>query len=141
MPVPEGQVVASPADAWEAAQDIGLPVVVKPTDGNHGRGVFARPRLAGRGRGRVAWPTEGSDVIVERFIRGDEHRLLVVGGAGRGRPRRDRLGDGDGRSTVAELIDAQINTDPRRGVTEDHPLNRLNPRDDGVSCSSWSARA
>ena len=39
VPVPEGQIVASPDEAWEAAQDLGLPVVVKPTDGNHGRGV------------------------------------------------------------------------------------------------------
>ena len=38
VPVPEGQVVNSPAEAWEAAQDIGLPVVVKPSDANHGRG-------------------------------------------------------------------------------------------------------
>ncbi|MFX5622404.1 acetate--CoA ligase family protein, partial [Acinetobacter baumannii] len=40
VPVPEGRLVDSPADAWDAAQDIGLPVVVKPCDANHGRGVF-----------------------------------------------------------------------------------------------------
>jgi len=39
VPIPEGEIVHSPAEAWSAAQDIGLPVVVKPTDGNHGRGV------------------------------------------------------------------------------------------------------
>ena len=134
VPVPEGQVVASPAEAWEAAQDIGLPVVVKPTDGNHGRGVTLD--LGSQAEVEAAWTVadrHGSEVIVERYIRGDEHRLLVVGGklvaAARG---ETAWVTGDGRSSVAELVDAQINADPRRGVTEDHPLNRLNPRDDGV---------
>ncbi|GAA4340923.1 cyanophycin synthetase [Pigmentiphaga soli] len=125
VPVPEGRMVDSKEDAWEAAQDIGLPVVVKPCDGNHGRGVFTDLRT--REEIETAFGVadgEGSGVIVERFVPGNEHRLLVVGGrmvaAARG---KSASVVGDGRSTIDELIDAQLNTDPRRGSTEDHPLN------------------
>ncbi|HJW02818.1 MAG TPA: cyanophycin synthetase [Azospira sp.] len=127
VPVPEGVIVDSAEEAWEAAEDIGLPVVVKPTDGNHGRGVFTN--LTTREEVETAFAVaqeEGSDVIVERFIRGNEHRLLVVGGrmvaAARGEIAQVV---GDGRSTVRELIESQLNSDPRRGSTEDHPLNRV----------------
>jgi cyanophycin synthetase len=134
VPVPEGQVVASAAEAWEAAQDIGLPVVVKPTDGNHGRGVTLD--LSAQAEVEAAWAVaerHGSEVIVERHIRGDEHRLLVVGGKVVAAARGETAWvTADGRTSVAELVEAQINADPRRGSTEDHPLNRLNPRDDGV---------
>ncbi|MDE2585135.1 MAG: cyanophycin synthetase [Betaproteobacteria bacterium] len=127
VPVPEGVIVDSAEEAWEAAEDIGLPVVVKPTDGNHGRGVFTN--LTTREEVETAFSVaqeEGSDVIVERFIRGNEHRLLVVGGrmvaAARGEIAQVV---GDGQSTVRELIESQLNSDPRRGSTEDHPLNRV----------------
>ena len=134
VPVPEGQVVASAAEAWEAAEDIGVPVVVKPTDGNHGRGVTLD--LRGREEIEAAYAVadrHGSEVIVERHIRGDEHRLLVVGGKLAAAARGETAWvTGDGVANVAALVDAQINADPRRGTTEDHPLNRLNPREDGV---------
>ena len=91
VPIPEGRLVQSAADAWEAAEDIGLPVVVKPYDGNHGRGVFTN--LTTREEVESAYTIaidEGSGVIVERFVLGNEHRLLVVGGkvvaAARGEP-------------------------------------------------------
>ncbi|MCA0177065.1 MAG: cyanophycin synthetase [Proteobacteria bacterium] len=127
VPIPEGQVVDSPAAAWDAAEDIGLPVVVKPSDGNHGRGVALDLRTeADVHKAYELARLHGSEVIVERYVRGHEHRLLVVGGrlvaAARG---EDAWITGDGRRTVAELIDAQINIDPRRGVNEDFPLARL----------------
>jgi cyanophycin synthetase len=67
---------------------------------------------------------EGNGVIVERFVSGNEHRLLVVGG----RLAAAAMGEtasvvGDGTSTIEELIESQINSDPRRGSTEEHPLN------------------
>ena len=127
VPVPEGRVVTSPEDAWEAAQDIGLPVVVKPTDANHGRGVSIE--LSSREDIEAAYhlaDAEGSEVLVERFVRGNEHRLLVVGGKVVAAARGETAWViGDGRSTVAELIDSQLNTDPRRGLTEDFPLNKI----------------
>lgn len=125
VPVPQGRLVANAADAWEAAQEIGLPVVVKPSDGNHGRGVFTD--LSRREDIESAWQVaigEGSGVIVERFVSGVEHRLLVVGGrvvaAARGEPA---WVTGDGVATVHELIQLQLNTDPRRGHDESSPLN------------------
>lgn len=134
IPVPEGCVAASPAAAWEAAEDIGVPVVLKPTDGNHGRGVSLDLRT--RAEVEAAWEVaarHGSEVMVERFIPGDEHRLLVVGGKLVAAARGESLFVvGDGRATVTELVDTQINTDPRRGTTEDHPLNRLDPAGDGI---------
>ena len=121
--MPEGRLVDSPEDAWDAAEDIGLPVVVKPYDGNHGRGVFTN--LTTREEVLSAYAVaveEGSGVIVERFVLGNEHRLLVVGDrmvAAAGEPA---WVTGDGKSSITELIDNQINTDPRRG-RENHPLN------------------
>jgi cyanophycin synthetase len=74
---------------------------------------------------------EGSGVICERFVRGVEHRLLVVGGkmlaAARG---EEAWVTGDGHASVAELIDTQINSDPRRGLTEDYPLNMIRIEED-----------
>ncbi|MDF3881729.1 cyanophycin synthetase [Cupriavidus basilensis] len=127
VPVPEGRLVESAADAWDAAEDIGLPVVVKPYDGNHGRGVFTN--LTTREEVETAYGVaidEGSGVIVERFVPGNEHRLLVVGC----RLVAAAMGEtasvtGDGKSTIDELIESQINSDPRRGSTEDHPLNKV----------------
>ena len=127
VPTPEGRTVESAEDAWEAAEDIGLPVVVKPTDANHGRGVFID--LNTRAEIETAYACaleEGSGVIVERFIRGNEHRLLIVGGklaaAARGEPLSVI---GDGISTILELIDSQLNSDPRRGELEEHPLSPI----------------
>ncbi|MBV6273998.1 cyanophycin synthetase [Alcaligenaceae bacterium CGII-47] len=127
VPVPEGRMVESVEQAWEAAQDIGLPVVIKPSDGNHGRGVFTN--LMTRAEIQTAYDIavdEGSGVVVERFIQGDEHRLLVVGGrmvaAARGDAATVR---GDGVSTINDLIDQQLNSDPRRGREEGQPLNPI----------------
>jgi cyanophycin synthetase len=124
VPVPEGRIAASPEDAWDAAQEIGTPVVVKPSDGNHGRGVsldlYHQAEI--ESAYRVA-QQEGSEVIVEKYIRGYEYRFLVVGGrlsaAVQGKPL---FVVGDGVSTIVQLIDSQINTDPRRGEAEDCPL-------------------
>jgi cyanophycin synthetase len=125
VPVPEGQVVANAQEAWEAAEDIGLPVAVKPSDANHGRGVSLElnTREEVEAAFAVAEP-EGSDVMVERFIRGHEHRLLVVGGQVVAAARGEIITvTGDGTSTVAQLIDSQLNSDPRRGAEEEFPLD------------------
>jgi len=127
VPVPEGRLVESPEDAWEAAEEIGVPVVVKPRDGNHGRGVTTE--LMTREEVETAYKLaldEGNGVIVERFVRGNEHRLLVVGGRVVAAARGESASVvGDGRSTVTELIDNQINIDPRRGTTDADPLNLI----------------
>jgi len=135
VPVPEGQLVRSAQQAWEAAQDIGVPVVVKPYDGNHGRGVSlnlttqhdveAAYALAQRKGG-------GDSVIVEKFILGNEHRLLVVGKKVVAAARGEAIWVvGDGLSTIDQLTDMQINSDPRRGSGEDAPLNAMLPSKSG----------
>jgi len=126
VPVPEGSIVASADEAWEAAQDIGLPVTVKPSDGNHARGVTLELRKEANIRAAFALAEpEGSEVIVERFIEGTEHRLLVVGGKVVAACRGEQVGvTGDGRRTVRELVD-ELNRDPRRGVEEEYPLELL----------------
>ena len=133
VPVPEGRIAASAAEAWEAAESIGLPVAVKPTDGNHGRGVTLD--LSTRELVEKAWALadqEGSEVIVERYIPGNEHRLLVVAGEVVAAARGETAWVvGDGRQSVAQLVEAQLNNDPRRGETEDHPLGRIEVREDG----------
>ena len=125
VPTPEGRTVTSPDDAWEAAQDIGLPVVVKPIDGNHGRGVFIN--LYTQQEIEAAYAVaidEGSEVLVERHIVGDEHRLLVVGNKVVAAAKGETVWvTGDGKHTIRELIQIQINSDPRRGTAEEHPLN------------------
>jgi cyanophycin synthetase len=125
VPVPEGEYVRSPADARQAAESLGFPVVVKPYDGNHGRGVFTN--LASADEVEAAYATaleEGSGVIVERFIQGCEHRLLVVAGKLVAAARGDlAFVTGDGVASIEALIASQLNADPRRGITEDTPLN------------------
>ncbi len=131
VPVPQGKIVSSAAQAWAAAEDIGVPVVVKPYDGNHGRGVSlnlltqcdveAAYHLASR-------KGDNKSVIVERFIIGNEHRLLIVGKRLIAAARGETLWvTGDGKSNIIELVDSQINIDPRRGLTEDSPLNTVAP--------------
>ena len=127
VPVPEGREVDSAEDAWDAAEDIGLPICVKPVDGNHGRGVFIDVKTREEVEKAYAIAIdEGSGVLVERSIPGTEHRLLVVGGKLVAANRGDMITvTGDGKSTVRELIEIQVNSDPRRGPTELHPLSNI----------------
>ena len=135
VPVPEGRVVDSLADAWDAAEDIGLPVVVKPSDGNHGRGVSTE--LMTRAEVEAAYhlaDAEGSEVMVERYVRGNEHRLLVVGGHLAAAAKGEQAWvTGDGRSTIGELIDMQLNSDPRRGEAEEFPLDVIHLSSNAVA--------
>ena len=127
VPIPEGQIVDSPEEAWEVAQSMGLPVVIKPSDGNHGRGVALDLNTAQEVKAafKVA-QGEGSDVIVERFIRGEEHRVLVVGDKVVAVARGETATiTGDGKASVEELIETQINSDPRRGEEEGFPLDTI----------------
>jgi cyanophycin synthetase len=135
VPVPEGQLVTSAAEAWEAAEDIGLPVVLKPYDGNHGRGVslnLSTEADVAAAYELAAKEGDSSSVIVERFIVGEEHRLLVVGRRVVAAAAGESLWvTGDGKSSILELCNTQINTDPRRGDTEDFPLGLVTPDTSG----------
>ena len=132
VPVPEGAIARSADAAWEEAQDIGLPVVVKPVDANHGRGVSLNLNTEAEVRAAYLIASEEGEsrsVLVERFITGSEHRLLVVGRKVVAVARGESLWvTGDGRQNVAELCDSQINIDPRRGESEEFPLSPVEPR-------------
>jgi cyanophycin synthetase len=127
IPVPEGRPVDSAEDAWDATERLGSAVVIKPRDANHGRAVFAG--LTEKSEVEIAFEhadREGNGVIVERFVTGAEHRLLVVGGKLVAAARGDyAYVVGDGKSTIAELVESQLNSDPRRGDDESCPLNRV----------------
>ena len=123
VPVPEGRPVRDADDAWEAAREIGLPVVVKPRFGNQGRGVATN--LNTREQVATAYANaraEGSEVVVERHAPGDDYRVLVINGRVVAAARRDPAHViGDGRRTIAQLIE-EVNADPRRA---DHHATAL----------------
>jgi cyanophycin synthetase len=126
VPVPEGRAVTDENDAWDFAQEIGGPVVVKPRYGNQGRGVAVQ--LTRESQVRAAYAVakqEDSSVMVEQFIAGGDHRLLVVGDKLVAAARREPAHVlGDGAQTVAELV-RQVNADPRRGNDHTMPLSRI----------------
>jgi len=115
VPVPGGRPAHSAEDAWTAAQEIGVPVVVKPQDGNQGRGVATN--LTTREQILAAYEAarqESSQVIVEKYAHGNDYRLLVIGGRLVAAARREPAQvTGDGAHTIQELID-RVNQDPRR---------------------------
>jgi cyanophycin synthetase len=133
--VPEGELVRSAEAAWEAAQDIGVPVVLKPYDGNHGRGVSLNLMTEAEVHAAFALAHrkgDGSPVIVEKYIAGNEHRLLVVGKKVVAAAAGETLWiTGDGVSNIDQLADQQINIDPRRGTGEEFPLNVVIPSESG----------
>lgn len=115
VPVPIGRPVDSVEEAWEAALEIGLPVVVKPQDGNQGKGVTVN--VASREHLEIAYKSadEFGHVMVEKFLPGSDYRLLVVGDKLVAAARRDPPHViGDGVQTVGQLVD-KVNEDPRRG--------------------------
>lgn len=126
IPVPRGQAVRSRGEAARAARKLGWPVVVKPLDGNQGRGVTT-------GVTGTAMLAEAFDrahrisrqVLVEAQLRGADHRILVVDGKVVAVAERIAAHVvGDGRRTIAALIDA-VNRDPRRGIGHEAMLTRI----------------
>ncbi len=126
VPVPVGRAVSDAEEAWAAACAIGLPVVVKPQDGNQGKGVTVN--IANREHFMVAYAAAAeisSDVLVERFIPGYDHRLLVVGKRLIAAARRDPPHViGDGVHSVRELVEL-VNSDPRRGEGHATSLTKI----------------
>jgi cyanophycin synthetase len=125
VPVPLGRPATSPEQAWAIAQDIGLPVVVKPQDGNQGKGVTVN--ITEREAFDNAYKTAEryGTVMVEKYLPGHDYRLLVVGDKLVAAARREPpLVVGDGKHTVRELVD-QVNADPRRGVGHATSLTKI----------------
>ena len=126
LPVPKQELVQGSDDASRAAKKIGYPVVVKPYNGNHGRAVAIHLSTDEAVRKAFAAAQEVSrSVLVESFVTGDDHRLLVVNGTLVAATRRTPGHVvGDGSHTIAELI-AIVNSDPRRGIGHEKVLTRL----------------
>lgn len=138
VPVPQGRSVSNPEDAWQAATEIGGPVVVKPRDGNQGKGVAVniKTREEVLAAFAVAYAIS-SDVIVERYLPGHDFRLLVIGNqlvaAARRAPPQVI---GDGIHHIGELID-QVNLDPRRG--DGHATSLTKIRVDSITLATLAA--
>ena len=128
LPVPRQLMIYSERQAVRAADRIGYPVVVKPLNANHGRGVsinlttdeevetaFAEAQKHGSSKA----------VLVESYLSGFDHRMLVVNNELVAVAKRvPGHVTGDGKSTIAELVD-KVNEDPRRGIGHEKVLTRL----------------
>ena len=126
LPVPQQELVRSAERAVLAAEKLGYPVVTKPYNGNHGRGISVNLATAQAVRaGFDAAAVHSSSVLVETFLHGDDHRLLVINGELIAATKRTPgLVVGDGVSTVRTLIDF-VNQDPRRGVGHEKVMTRI----------------
>lgn len=137
--VPQGRPVSDANDAWAAMQDIGGAVVVKPLDGNQGKGVTVN--IVTREQLNDAYAAAAkisSEVLVERFMPGSDFRMLVVGNHLVAAARREPpLVIGDGEHSVRQLVE-QVNSDPRRG--EGHATSLTKIRLDTIALDRLKAQ-
>lgn len=139
VPVPDGRSVSTADDAWAAAQEIEAAVVIKPRDGNQGKGVAVN--LKTEAEIRTAFEVAFkicSDVVVERYLSGQDYRLLVVGKqlvAAARRTPPEVIGDGE--KTIQELVE-QVNLDPMRGDGHACPLTKI--RLDSIALATIAQR-
>ncbi len=126
LPVPRGAVVRSAEEAVLEAARIRGPVVTKPLDGNHGRGVSVGLANADQvAAGFAAAVSHSRRVIVEELFTGRDYRVLVIGGKMvAAAERRPAQVVGDGRRTIAQLLDS-LNADPRRGEGHEKVMTRV----------------
>jgi cyanophycin synthetase len=125
VPVPMGRPAQDLADAWAIAQEVGLPVVLKPQDGNQGKGVSVNITERSAFEHAFASAERYGTVMVEKFLPGHDYRLLVVGDKLVAAARREPpLVVGDGKHTVRQLVD-QVNADPRRGDGHSTSLTKI----------------
>ncbi|MES2772037.1 MAG: cyanophycin synthetase [Pseudomonadota bacterium] len=137
VPVPIGRPARDAEDAWRAAQEIcldGGAVVVKPQDGNQGKGVAVNLSTQEQIMAAYVIAAEISDeVLVERYIPGYDYRLLIIGKQLVAAARRDPPQIvGDGMHSVRQLVDL-VNSDPRRG--EGHATSLTKIRFDDIALS------
>jgi cyanophycin synthetase len=126
VPVPQGEVVSDADAAWQAAQEISGPVVVKPFDGNQGKAVSVNLTTEEQVRTAVELAQQVSrKVIVEQFLQGSDFRLLVIDGKlVAAAERRPAQVIADGRHNIRDLV-KMLNEDPRRGHGHGSALTRI----------------
>ena len=128
LPVPRADVVETEDAAVASAKRIGFPCVLKPLDGNHGRGVHLD--LRSEEAVRAAFPgalgqSRTGVVVVESYVTGNDYRCLVIGGKVAAIAERVPASvTGDGEHTVRQLVDL-ANADPRRGIGHEKVLTRI----------------
>ncbi|RMA66303.1 cyanophycin synthetase [Ulvibacter antarcticus] len=128
--VPRGDIISRESSLEEACRYIGYPLVIKPIDGNHGRGItvdiqnYKDAVVAFHAAKEVS-----SRVIVEKFITGEDYRLLVINHVLVAAAKRTPAHViGNGKSTVTELIE-EVNKDPRRGYGHENVLTMITAND------------
>jgi cyanophycin synthetase len=126
LPVPRQRVVRTAEAAAIAAERLGYPVVVKPLDANHGRGVSLDLKNGDEVRAAFEKAREHArSIVVENFLAGFDHRMLVIGGELVAVAKRvPGHVVGDGKHTIAQLVDV-VNSDPRRGIGHEKVLTRI----------------
>ncbi|OKH35406.1 cyanophycin synthetase [[Phormidium ambiguum] IAM M-71] len=128
LPVPKGTVIYRFRQLENAIAEIGFPIVIKPLDGNHGRGITLNInswRDAEDAYDLAKSESKSGGVLVERYYRGRDFRVLVVNGKVVAVAERVPAHViGDGKSTIAELV-AKVNQDPRRGDGHENVLTRI----------------
>jgi cyanophycin synthetase len=128
LPVPQQRLVQSDRDAVRAAHRIGFPVVLKPLDANHGRGVsinLVNNEQVATAFAKALENARGRSVLVESYVEGTDHRMLVVNNELVAVAKRvPGHVVGDGSHTIEELVDI-VNQDPRRGIGHEKVLTRL----------------
>ena len=126
LPVPRQRLVQREDDAVAAAERIGYPVVVKPYNANHGRGISIHLTTEAQVREAFTVAREHSrSVIIESFITGEDHRMLVINGELVAVSKRvPGHVVGDGVHTIEQLVE-EVNHDPRRGIGHEKVLTRL----------------
>ncbi|MDX2418052.1 MAG: cyanophycin synthetase [Xanthomonadales bacterium] len=128
LPVPSQRMIYNPREAVRAARSIGFPVVLKPLNANHGRGVSINLTTDEQVESAFVFAREQGTsraVLVESYVEGFDHRMLVVNNELVAVAKRvPGHVVGDGKSTVAQLVD-KVNEDPRRGIGHEKVLTRL----------------
>ncbi|MGI8587961.1 MAG: cyanophycin synthetase [Chloroflexia bacterium] len=126
VPVPQGRVIRDEAAAWEAAQAVGLPVVVKPKGGNQGKAVSVNLDTQDQVETAVRMALEHDrQVIIESYCPGNDYRLLVINGRlVAAALRRPAQVVGNGRDDVQTLVH-RVNEDPRRGIGHGAAMTRI----------------
>ena len=128
--VPKGEIIRTEAGLQEAVKYVGYPLVTKPVDGNHGRGITVDINTWEEAlEGFHAAKKVSNLIIVERFIKGDDYRLLVINNKLVAAAKRTPAHvTGDGKSTIQQLID-EVNKDPRRGFGHEKVLTMITVND------------
>lgn len=126
IPVPKGYVIYDEEDLKDCIDKIGYPVITKPLDGNHGKGVTTNLKNWDDAiRGMTAAKKYGRAVICEKYITGRDHRVLVINYKFTAAALRTPAAViGDGKSTIQQLID-KVNSDPRRGYGHEKVLTAI----------------